>query len=80
MEPTYSTTRPATGEKAIEQFKLNFNRALNGESIISEREMPFPGRSFWMRTEYSPVYEDKSIIGVSIMVTDIDERKDTCYK
>jgi PAS domain S-box-containing protein len=63
------------GDQAIRLFKSSFETAMRGEKYISEREMPFPGKSFWIRTEYAPVYDQGAIMGVAITVTDIDERK-----
>jgi|GEM_PF-2104070 len=56
-------------------FKINFDKALAGNYITSERRLDCPETSIWYRAEYHPFYEGKEIIGVAITITDITDQK-----
>jgi hypothetical protein len=57
-------------------FKENFTRViLEGSPVISEREMQYHDIKGWIRIEYTPVYDNHELIGVSLRVADITERK-----
>lgn len=66
------------GDEAIfEEFKKNFERALMTRSpVVSEREMHYPEMSFWVRSEYTPVFEYDKPIGVLLHVQNISDRKE----
>ncbi len=62
--------------KIDHDFQLDFDKALRGETILRETEMKYKSdKSHWFRTEYYPVYEDEILIGVSVTVSDLTERK-----
>jgi PAS domain S-box-containing protein len=69
--------RRAGDEATFEAFKENFERAILTQNlVVSEREMHYPQVSFWVRSEYSPVYgNDKKLIGVLLNVQNISDRK-----
>ena len=57
-------------------FLEDFNTAIKGETVISESEIEYgTGSKFWFRTEYYPVRENGELIGISVTVSDITERK-----
>lgn len=60
-----------------EDFKKNFARALAGELVTVEREIPFNEKiNVWTQVRYLPVYdENRQIVGVSFNSTDITHRK-----
>ncbi|MGL1887159.1 MAG: response regulator [Reichenbachiella sp.] len=60
-----------------ENATLNFDKALRGEHFIIDEEYGDESlnRSFW-ENRYSPMYDDKNaIIGLTVFVTDITQRK-----
>ncbi len=68
--------------KDRQKAKRNFDRALQGEHLVFEEEYGDEKlyRSYW-ENRYSPVFnEQNEIIGVSVFVTDISERKLTQQK
>ena len=63
-------------ESLFKDFYDNFYRALaSGHAVIAEREMQYSSMKFWLRTEYTPVYDGEEIIGVALRLVDISERK-----
>ncbi len=64
-------------EEIFEAFKENFERAVTTkEPVVTEREMHYPQMSFWVRSEYTPVYDDDNkLIGVLLNVQNISDRK-----
>ncbi|MCZ8214911.1 MAG: PAS domain S-box protein [Cyclobacteriaceae bacterium] len=64
-------------EEIHKSFKTNFEQAiLTKRVIISELEMHYPQMSFWVRSEYAPVYtDDDQLIGVLLNVQNISDRK-----
>lgn len=64
-------------EPIFQAFKTNFEQAiLTRKPIVSEREMHYPQMSFWVRSEYTPVYtDDDKLIGVLLNVQNISDRK-----
>lgn len=57
-------------------FKANFERALTSKNVVvSEREMHYPQMSFWVRSEYTPVFDNDTPIGILLHVQNISERK-----
>ena len=69
--------RRSGDEDIFDAFKDNFERAIKtGEPVIAEREMHYPQMSFWVRSEYTPVYDDdQKLIGVLLNVQNISDRK-----
>lgn len=60
----------------FEDFKTNFECAIMTKSmVISEREMHYPQMSFWVRSEYTPVYDNSKLIGVLLNVQNISDLK-----
>lgn len=63
-------------EEIFVAFKENFERALTSKSVVvSEREMHYPQMSFWVRSEYTPIFDNDSSIGVLLHVQNISDRK-----
>ncbi len=61
----------------IRNFIRNFNRAADGETVVSEREIVHPiAGKHWFRFVYNPAYDRSgNIIGISWSATDINESK-----
>ncbi|MCY7422663.1 MAG: hypothetical protein LH478_13075, partial [Chitinophagaceae bacterium] len=55
-------------ENKIEQdFLIDFDKAVKGETVISEKEIKYKhDKSKCFRTKYYPVYEEGNLIGVSV--------------
>lgn len=68
---------PYIPTSTIEGFKRNFHRALQGEIVVAEREVPSENSgSIWLNVSYRPALQkDGSIIGVVFNAVNIDERK-----
>jgi len=60
-----------------ESFQENFNRALSGEKLTTERPVVLPnGDAMWFQFLYYPVYSEKGdMMGVAMNITNIDGRK-----
>ncbi|MEO7988489.1 MAG: PAS domain-containing protein [Chryseolinea sp.] len=57
-------------------FKEDFQHAILTKSPIArEREMRHPQLNYWVRMEYTPVFDDQKLIGVLLHVLNISERK-----
>lgn len=57
-------------------FLSDFTRATKGETVTTEVEIKYKSKpSLWFRSEYHPIYEDDTLIGISVTVSDITERK-----
>lgn len=58
------------------KFKTNFERALQTRTaIIDEGEMFFPPLTFWIRTEFTPIFDDDKPVGVLLHFHNVTERK-----
>ncbi len=63
-------------EKSKAGFKKCFQRAFAGENFEIEEHITFAsGKQVWCKTEFYQVVENKSIIGVALNITNIDEIK-----
>jgi PAS domain S-box-containing protein len=59
-----------------EGFYRDFNKALQGNSISLDIEIPFHSNGIWFRVLYNPVYDkSKNIIGVTFSALNIDSEK-----
>lgn len=68
-----------TPGKDREDLKLNFDRALEGESYITIREFGYIKKS-WYETKFNPILNDSNeIIGITTFANDITERKQAEY-
>jgi PAS domain S-box-containing protein len=57
-------------------FVEDFGKALTGEMVTSEKEVPLAQDiKIWFRTQYHPVVENGHIMGVAITISNIDEQK-----
>ncbi|MCC9136771.1 CBS domain-containing protein [Pontibacter silvestris] len=56
-------------------FDRDFEKALHGESVVVESELLYKEAGVWLRTEYNPVTVENQMVGVSVVTTDISERK-----
>lgn len=65
------------GEEAeiYRTFKCNFDSALAGQFVSSERKIELGGAWYWFRSEYHPFYEGKQIVGVAVTLIDITDQK-----
>lgn len=63
-------------EDLFASLKENFSKAiLTGYPVTSEYKMRFDNMVRWLRSEYTPVYDEDKIIGVSLRIVDITESK-----
>ncbi len=63
-------------EKNAESFKREFEKTIRTNSpLVTEREMHHPQMSYWVRLEYTPVYDDQKLIGVLFNVQNISDQK-----
>lgn len=64
-------------EMALLTFHENYNKAVaTRQTVVSEREIYYPSMmSSWIRSEYTPVYDQGILIGVALRIVDITERK-----
>ncbi|HTF21755.1 MAG TPA: PAS domain-containing protein [Chryseolinea sp.] len=63
-------------EEIHQQFRANFERALQTKTpIVDEREMHFAPVTFWIRTEYTPIFDGDKIVGVLLHFHNITDRK-----
>lgn len=63
-------------EEVSEAFKANFQRAVMTRSTVtSDKEMHYPQMSFWLRSEYTPVYDCSKLIGVLLNAQNISHVK-----
>ncbi len=53
----------------------NFDKALKGEYVSTDREIVLHGAILWIGVEYCPVFDKGIPLGVSITVIDISQRK-----
>jgi PAS domain S-box-containing protein len=59
-----------------ERFKMNFERALQTKTaIVDEREMHFPPLTFWIRTEYTPIFDNDTTVGILLHFHNVTDRK-----
>ncbi len=56
-------------------FLEKFEHALSGNLVSIEFETPLKGDKIWFKYDYSPVYVEEEIIGVSLNISNIDQRK-----
>ncbi|QCR24679.1 histidine kinase dimerization/phospho-acceptor domain-containing protein [Pontibacter sp. SGAir0037] len=56
-------------------FEGDFNRALQGKHMRMEHEAAAGDTKRWFKIEYNPVTVEQGLLGVSIVATDIHERK-----
>lgn len=60
----------------METFLKDFQRALNGESLLNDILLEFPREERWYKIGFSPAYgNDGELIGVSFVAADIDDYK-----
>lgn len=63
-------------EQAHQQFRANFDRALETKTaIVDEREMHFPPVTFWIRTEYTPIFDSDKTVGILLHFHNVTDRK-----
>lgn len=64
------------------EFDSDFQKALNGEYIETEKELFFQnGESIWAKVNYAPVYDNQNkLIGVSFNSLNITEQKKALLK
>jgi len=65
----------------LDNFNRDFDSALNGESVKFEREIAsYTGEKYWFEFDYSPVFEERKVIGVCLSVSNINDRKKAIKK
>lgn len=63
-------------EENHRRFKANFEKALATRMPVwDEREMHFPTMSFWIRTEYTPVFTDEKPLGIVLHFHNVTDKK-----
>ena len=62
-------------EEIFETLKDNFKKALAGSQVFNERALKVIGKTMWIRSEYTPVFDGQNILGVMLRVKEITERK-----
>lgn len=63
-------------EEMHQAFKSNFERAIMTKSqVVSEKQVHYPQMSFWLRSEYMPVYDGSKLIGVMLNIQNISNLK-----
>src|SRR5688572_28883948 len=68
--------REPDDESVGADFKEDFDRAIQTKTlVVREREMQHPGMRYWVRLEYTPVYDGHELIGVLVNVLNISDRK-----
>lgn len=85
LTETYFNTQLYVGANFIqyvmpelrESFQSNFNKALSGEKLTTERPVALPnGDSMWFQFLYYPVYSEAgNMMGVAMNITNINGRK-----
>lgn len=59
-----------------QKFKENFDKALQTRTrIVDEGEMNFPPLKFWIRTEFTPIFNGDKALGVLLHYHNITDRK-----
>lgn len=59
----------------IESFTEVFQNALQNKLVVTEDRIKGDTGGFWRRTEYRSVFDDHALIGVSITIVNISDRK-----
>jgi PAS domain S-box-containing protein len=63
-------------EEAFQAFQENFQKSIQERrTITSERGIRYNRSIRWMKSEYTPVYNGNSLVGVSLRFIDATERK-----
>lgn len=62
-------------EKLFEVMKNNFELALSGSQVVSERELDYAEKKIWIQSEYTPIYDQQKVIAVVLRIKEINERK-----
>jgi PAS domain S-box-containing protein len=72
-------TESGNDEMALLTFRENYDKAVaTRQTVVSEREIYYPSMmSSWIRSEYTPVYDNGTgiLVGVALRIVDITERK-----
>jgi len=62
--------------ETFEAFKQNFKKAINEKrTITSERGISYNRSIRWMKSEYTPVFNGSTLVGVTLRFIDTTERK-----
>lgn len=64
-----------TKNNVDERFATNFCRALSGELVVDRQQIEYNSAVLWFQSKYVPVYENGTMTGVSIVVSDITREK-----
>ena len=59
----------------MESFTEVFQKALQNKLVVTEDMIKGDTGVFWRRTEYRSVFDDDALVGVSITITNISDRK-----
>jgi len=63
-------------EEVFQAFKANFQKAvLEKRMITSERGVRYHQSVRWIKSEYTPICDSSSVLGVSLRFIDVTERK-----
>jgi PAS domain S-box-containing protein len=53
----------------------NLEEAANGKILRTEQHIEYCSTNIWTRSKYTPVYENGSLLGISILIEDITRQK-----
>lgn len=62
-------------EELFDVLKNNFELALSGSQVVSERELNYAEKKIWIQSEYTPIYDQQKVIAVVLRIKEINERK-----
>lgn len=68
--------RTENDQEINKAFTEEFEQAIaTRKQVVSEREIHYPGMSFWVRCEYTPVSNNDRLAGILYNVQNISDRK-----
>lgn len=68
--------RIANDDAMHQAFRENFEYAVSTKCrVVSESEMHFPLMNFWVRSEFTPVFDHDKLIGILLHVENISAQK-----
>ncbi|KEO71939.1 PAS domain S-box protein [Anditalea andensis] len=58
-----------------QHFKNDFYKAIKGKHVVRESRVSDIPKTVWIKSEYLPVFDNNTLIGISLTIHDITERK-----
>ena len=63
-------------DETHQKFKANLEKALNTKTqVVDEREMHFAPMTFWIRTEFTPIFDGDNTVGILLHFHNVTDRK-----